>query len=98
MQQISKRAELRKDWKSHAMNVGINVIGGAFIFGFGRDSDAGVSMGVGIGVGTVQILSAPKRGIQDLEDYQERFDMKTASRFDWSIAPTAGGLALQLKF
>ena len=43
-------------------------------------------------------MSAPKRGIQDLEDYQTRFDMKTADRFDWMIVPTMGGVALQVTF
>ena len=75
LQRISDRAELRTDWKSHAMNVALNTAGGAFIFGFGRDSDAAISMGVGITVGTAQILTAPKSGIQDLEDYQTRFDL-----------------------
>jgi len=98
LQKVAKRAEQRTNWKSHAMNVALNAVGGAFIFGFGRDKDAGISMGVGISVGTAQILTAPKRGIQDLEDYQTRFGMKTASRFDWMIVPTTGGVALQVTF
>jgi hypothetical protein len=55
-------------------------------------------MGIGITVGTIQILSAPKRGIQDLEDYETRFGMKTASRFDWMIVPTMGGVGVQVTF
>jgi hypothetical protein len=55
-------------------------------------------MGLGIGVGTLQILTAPKRGIQDLDDYETRFGMKTASRFNWSVVPTAGGAAFQVTF
>ena len=51
-----------------------------------------------VAVGTAQILSAPKRGIQDLEDYQTQFDLKTASRFDWMIVPTMGGAALRVTF
>ena len=98
LKKVAKRAEQRTNWKSHAGNIALNAAGGAFIFGFGRDKDAGISMGVGIAVGTAQILSAPKRGIQDLEDYQTRFGMKTASRFDWMIVPTMGGVALQVTF
>jgi hypothetical protein len=98
LQRVAKRAEQRTNWKSHAANVALNAAGGAFIFGFGRDKDAGISMGIGVAVGTTQILSAPKRGIQDLEDYQTRFDMKTSSRVDWMIVPTMGGVALQVTF
>jgi hypothetical protein len=43
-------------------------------------------------------LSAPKRGIQDLNDYETRFGMKTTSRFNWSIVPTMGGAALKVTF
>ena len=98
LKKVAKRAEQRTNWKSHAGNIALNAAGGAFIFGFGRDKDAGISMGVGIAVGTAQILSAPKRGIQDLEDYETRFGMKTASRFDWMVVPTMGGVALQVTF
>jgi hypothetical protein len=98
LQSVAKRAEQRSDWRSHAGNVGLNLAGAGFIFGFGRTSDAWESLGVGIGVGTLNILTAPKRGIRDLEEYETRFGMKTASRFNWSIVPTAGGAALQVSF
>jgi len=95
---VAKRAEQRTDWRAHAGNIALNAAGAGFIFGFGRDSDAWESLGVGIGVGTLNILTAPKRGIQDLEDYETRFGMKTAERLRWSIVPTLGGAALQLTF
>jgi hypothetical protein len=98
LQQVAKRAKQRTNWKPHAGNLALNAAGGAFIFGFGRDKDAGISMGVGIAVGTLQILSAPKRGIQDLSDYETEFGMKTADRFDWMIVPTMGGAALRVTF
>ena len=98
LQDVAKSAERRWSWKAHAGNIGLNLAGAGFIFGFGRESDAWESLGVGIGVGTLQILSAPKRGIQDLNDYETRFGMKTADRFNWSIVPTMGGAALQVTF
>jgi hypothetical protein len=98
LQDVAKRAEERTNWKSHAGNIGLNLAGAGFIFGFGRDSDAWESLGVGIGVGTLHILSAPKRSIQDLDDYQTRFGMKTANRFNWTIVPTMGGAALKVTF
>jgi hypothetical protein len=98
LQNVAHASDRRWGWKSHAGNIGLNVAGGAFIFGFGRDSDAWESMGVGIGVGLINIFSAPTRGIQDLDDYQTKFGMKTASRFDWSIVPTTGGAAIQVTF
>jgi len=98
LQSVATRAEQRTDWRSHAGNIALNLAGAGFIFGFGRESDAWESIGLGIGVGTLNILTAPKRGIQDLADYETRFGMKTASRFHWSIVPTAGGAALQVTF
>jgi len=98
LQSVAKSAERRWSWKAHAGNIGLNLAGAGFIFGFGRESDAWESLGIGIGVGTIQILSAPKRGIKDLDDYETRFGMKTASRFNWSIVPTMGGAALKVTF
>jgi hypothetical protein len=98
LQKVADRAERRTNWKSHAGNVALNAAGSAFILGFGYQDDAAKSFGIGVAVGTAQILSAPKRGIQDLEDYQTRFGMKTASRFDWMIVPTVGGVALHVTF
>jgi hypothetical protein len=98
LQDVAERADMRWDWRSYAGNVGLNLAGAAFTFGFGRESDAWESLGVGIGVGTLNILSAPKRGIQDLHDYETHFGMKTADRFNWSIVPTMGGAALQVTF
>jgi hypothetical protein len=98
LQDVAKTAHRRWSWKAHAGNIGLNLAGAGFIFGFGRDSDAWESLGVGIGVGTLQILSAPKRGIQDLDDYETRFGAKTASRFNWTIVPTMGGAALKVTF
>ncbi|MBW1843122.1 MAG: hypothetical protein JRJ05_02180 [Deltaproteobacteria bacterium] len=98
LQSVAKRAGQRTNWKSHAGNIGLNLAGAAFTFGFGRTSDAWESLGVGIGVGTINILTAPKHGIKDLNDYETRFGMKTASRFNWSIVPTTGGAALQVSF
>ncbi len=98
LQRVAKRAKRRLDWRAHAGNVGLNVAGAAFTFGFGRASDAWESLAVGVGVGTLNILSAPNRGSQDLNDYETRFGMKTASRFSWSIVPTMGGAALRITF
>jgi len=98
LQDVAHRAEQRTDWRSHAGNVGLNLVGAGFILGFGNALDAAESFGVGVAVGTAHILSAPKRGIQDLDDYQSRFGMKTADRFQWSITPTLGGAALNVTF
>ena len=98
LQTVAKKAKERMNWKAHAANVGVNLVGAGFILGFGHGSDAAESLGVGVAVGTAHILSAPKRGIQDLEDYETRFGMKTSKRFDWSITPTLGGVALNVRF
>jgi len=98
LQEVADEAEQRWDWRAHAGNVGLNLIGAGFILGFGNSIDAAESFGVGVAVGTAHILSAPKRGIQDLDDYQSRFGMKSSKRWDWSITPTLGGAALNVTF
>jgi hypothetical protein len=98
LQAIAKRAQQRTDWRYHAGNIALNLAGAAIIFGFGHDSDAWESLGIGSVIGELSIWFAPKRGIQDLSDYQTRFGMKTASRFHWTIVPTMGGAALKVTF
>lgn len=98
LQAVAKKAKERTNWKAHAGNVGLNLVGAGFILGFGHSIDAAESFGVGVAVGTAHILSAPKRGIQDLADYETRFGMKTGKRWDWNITPTLGGAALQVTF
>jgi hypothetical protein len=88
----------RHDWRCHAGNIALNLAGAAIIFGFGHDSDAWKSLGIGSAVGGLSIWFAPKRGIQDLSDYQTRFGMKTANRFHWTIGPTVGAAALKITF
>jgi hypothetical protein len=98
LQNVAKAAERRWAWKAHAGNLALNLAGFGFTYGLGRESDAWEQLGVGVGVGTLNILSAPKRGIKDLDDYETRFGMKTASRFNWTIVPTMGGAALHVTF
>lgn len=95
---VKHRAEQRRSWIPHLANVGLNLVGAGFILGFGHSSDAIESFAVGVAVGEAHIWSAPWRGIQDVEDYQSRFGMKTADRFDWRIVPTLGGAQLQVTF
>jgi len=95
---VKERAEQRKSWIPHLANVGLNLVGSGFILGFGHADDAIESFAVGVAVGEAHIWSAPWRSIQDVEDYQTRFGMKTADRFDWRIVPTLGGAQLQVTF
>jgi len=98
LQAVAKKAKERTNWKAHAGNVGLNLVGMGFILGLGHGADAAESFGVGVAVGTAHILSAPKRGIADLDEYQTHFGMKTGKRFDWNITPTLGGAALNVTF
>jgi hypothetical protein len=98
LEAVAKRARHRTSWKAHAASLGLNLAGAGFILGFGHSMDAVESFVVGTVVGEAHIWSAPKRGIQDLEDYQTRFGGKTSSRFEWSVVPTVGGAALHVSF
>jgi len=95
---VAKRARQRTNWIPHAANVGLNLVGAGFILGFGHSMDALESFALGVTVGEAHLWSAPKKGIQDLEDYQTRFGGKTSSRFDWNLVPTVGGAALHVTF
>jgi hypothetical protein len=98
LQAVAKRAEERTDWRYHAGNIALNLAGAGLIFGYGHESDAWKSLGAGIVVGELNLWVAPKRGIQDLSDYQTRFGMTTAKRFHWAIVHTMGGAALEVTF
>jgi len=98
LEAVAEQARRRWSWQAHAANVGLNLAGAGFILGFGHASDAAVSLGMGVAFGTAQILSAPKRGLRDLETYRTRFDMKASQRFQWSVTPTIGGAALNVRF
>ncbi len=96
LQAVAKRAEQRTSWKAHAGNVFLNLAGAGATWAWGDSDDAWESLAVGLIVGEAHILSAPWRGIQDVDDYKVRFGMKSADRFDWKIVPTVGGAALQV--
>ena len=98
LEAVAEKARRRTNWKAHAANVGLNLAGAGFILGLGHASDAAESFGIGVAVGTAQILSAPKRGLQDLDAYHARFGRQTAKRFHWSLTPTIGGATLNVRF
>lgn len=96
LQAVAKKAEERTNWKAHLGNVLLNAAGAGATWAFGDSDDAYENLAIGLIVGEAHIWSAPRRGLQDVEDYQSRFGMKTTSRFQWRIAPTAGGAALHV--
>jgi hypothetical protein len=95
---IAARTKDRTDWKYHVGNVALNAAGAGAIFAYGHDSDAWVALGTGIAIGEISIWTAPNRGRQDLDDYETRFEMKSASRVHWSIVPMMGGAGLRVTF
>jgi len=95
---IAARTKDRTDWKYHLGNVALNAAGAGAIFHYGHDSDAWEALGIGIAIGEISIWTAPTRGSQDLEDYQTHFEMKTASRVQWSIVPMMGGAGIRVTF
>ncbi len=95
---IAVRTKDRTDWKYHLGNVALNAAGAGAIFAYGHDSDAWQALGIGIAIGEISIWTAPRRGSQDLEDYQTRFERKTARRLQWSIVPMMGGAGIQVTF
>lgn len=92
----AERAEQRWSEKAHLANVGVNLAGGAIVWGLGAPSDALISTIVGIAVGTANIMSAPWYGDKDLAEYNARFGGATTRGWDWKIVPTMGGAAVHV--
>lgn len=96
------RARSRWAWQRHAANVGINLVGFGFEYGFAEEGSALINLGIGITVGTIMAFSMPWRAEDDLADYQQKFEGVEQSRISWSIAPLATeehqGVAFGLRF
>ncbi len=89
----------RYSWLRHFTVVGLNSAGALIVWkGFGDRTRAWRSAGIGIGVGETMLWSQPWWPNQDWEDYQRRFDTSDDRRVSWHIAPTVGGVALQVNF
>lgn len=100
---ISKRARARLDWKRHASNVAINLIGAGIILGVGgldrAADDALLSFGVGATAGEVMLLTMPWRSVKDADDSRKRFVAGPYEpELSWRITPTSKGLALHVEF
>lgn len=89
----------RYSWQRHVTNVALNTAGALIVWkGFDDRTRAWRSAGIGIGVGEAMLWSQPWWPKQDWEDYQRRFDGGGERRVSWHIAPTIGGVALQVNF
>jgi hypothetical protein len=97
--EIAKRADERYRWQPHAGNVGLNLVGGAFVAGFGDPVDAAISVSVGILVGELMIFTAPKRGAAEQQAYQREFAAIPQDP-PWSVAlvPVSGGAGIRIDF
>lgn len=96
LQLVAKKARERTNWKAHAGNLFLNLAGAGATWALGDSDDAYQSLAVGLIVGEAHIWSAPWRGLDDVDDYQSRFGLKSSDRFEWRIAPTLGGAALHV--
>ena len=89
----------RYSWRRHIINAAVNATGAVIVWkGFGDPSRAWRSAGIGTAVGEAAIWSQPWWPARDWEEYQRRFDGGTERRVSWHIAPTVGGVALQVNF
>jgi hypothetical protein len=100
--QNAKEADARWDWRRHAFNVGLNVVGGVIADeAFDAQRRGWISAGVGIAVGTAMILSHPWQAAGDLAEYERRFPASGVPAdppTSWRIVPWPGGAALALRF
>ena len=100
LSRTAKRAALRKTWLPHLGNVGINLIGGGVLLGVADAEDAAISAGVGILFGELMLWTTPWRSVQDVEDYDQRFDdgLPSKPQASWRLAPRVGGAAVEVTF
>ncbi len=86
-------------WVRHAANVAVNSAAALIVWkGYGDASRGWRSAGIGMAVGETMIWSQPWQPADDWEDYQRRFDRGAGQQVSWHIAPTIGGVALQVDF
>ncbi len=96
---VVKRAEERTDWRAHAGNVAINLIGGGIILGLGNPSDSAVSAVLGTAVGAVHIFWQPNRAPADLAEYERLFNGGPPKKtWNLELVPLARGAAIRVTF
>ena len=100
LSRTAKRGASRKTWLPHLGNVGLNLIGGGILVGVASTKDGLISAGVGILAGEVMLWTMPWRSVQDLDDYEKRFDdgLPSKPQVTWRIAPRMGGGAIEVTF
>jgi hypothetical protein len=99
LRENARRAEERTSWKRHLIGIAANLMGGAAIVAFGDTSDAVVSTLTGIAISEAAIWSQPKRAMNDLEDYENRFQRRHAiDRRNWQISPILAGAVIIVCF
>jgi hypothetical protein len=108
----AQEVDQRYSLLSHALTLGLNIIGAAIVEGVSKDAGtAWLSAGIGIAFGELQLWTQPTRAKQDLRDYEGRFIGHYASESPTtpalslvplsSISPGSGivaGAGLQLHF
>ncbi len=95
---IAKRSEQRWSWKAHGFNVALNTVSAGIVWAFADKEAAGRNLGLGIGFGTANILSAPWKGDDYLEEYQTQFSGRASAGWNLAVRPTAGGAKIELQF
>ena len=104
LSEVEDRAIDRTNWKRHAGNVAVNLVGASVILGVGGGSNdsvesALVSAGVGIVAGEIMAFTMPSRGIKDVKDYRRNFSGRPSEpEMSWRISPAGMGLALNVTF
>ena len=97
LRKAADESQKRWDWKPHAGNVALNLVGALVATQAFGAHKGWTSMGVGIAVGEAMILSHPWKGKSDLEEYQAAFSPSTPQT-SWSIQPYHAGLRLNVSF
>jgi hypothetical protein len=95
-------------WYAHAINVGINLLGGVIVaIGFEDPAGGFLSAGIGTAVGEVSILTAPWEADDDLAEYRRRFGTGDVAESSprvrgaspqWFIVPTSSGGSVGVVF
>lgn len=94
-------AEARRAWPAHLANAALQTAAAAVLLGIDEPGYAAASFGLGMLGGEAMLWSAPSQPARDWDSYREmvvRGGLPAEPKAELRFAPTAQGLALELRY
>lgn len=96
----ARRQDDHYDWRVHFGNFMLQAVSAGVLLALDEPKYAGLTLGIGLAAGEAFIWSEPNRALGDLDAYRKLVDTGVASSdwLQWSIGPTANGVAVELRY